>query len=279
MKTRIEIRSIGGGVMFSHEEENNSVKRTLEAAVKSGADLRFANLSGADLSDADLRCANLSGANLSDANLSDADLRFANLSGVNLSDAYLSGVNLRDANLRCANLSDADLSGADLRFADLRAANLYGANLSGADLYGANLSDADLRGANLSDADLRGANLSDADLRGATYDKTSLWYSRSRILPDDGDITGYKKCRNGVIVKLLIKDGTPRGHAFGRKCRAQGAEVLEVIGAETGLSQHDPNFKYEAGKTVSVGNFDPDFDNECAPGIHFFITKAEAENY
>lgn len=209
MKTRIEIRSIGGRALFSHEEENNSVKRTLEAAVKSGADLRGAYLSGA----------NLSGANLYGEDLSGADLRFANLSG--------------------ANLSDANLLFADLRF----------------------------------------ANLSGADLSGATYDKTSLWYSQSRILPDDGDITGYKKCRNGVIVKLLIKDGTPRGHAFGRKCRAQGAEVLEVIGAETGLSQHDPNFKYEAGKTVSVDNFDPDFDNECAPGIHFFITKAEAENY
>jgi hypothetical protein len=110
------------------------------------ADLRDANLRGANLSDADLRGADLSdanlrGANLSDANLSDADLRGADLRGADLSDA-----NLRGANLSDANLSDADLRGADLRGADLSDANLRGANLSDA-----NLSDADLRGANLPD--------------------------------------------------------------------------------------------------------------------------------
>ena len=58
----------------------------VKVAFKSGADLRDANLSGADLRDADLRDANLSGANLRDADLSGADL-----SGADLSDADLSG--------------------------------------------------------------------------------------------------------------------------------------------------------------------------------------------
>jgi len=74
-----------------------------------------------------------------DYDLSGADLRRANLSGANLS-----GADLRRANLRGANLSDANLSGADLSGADLRRANLSGANLSGADLRRANLSGADL---------------------------------------------------------------------------------------------------------------------------------------
>ena len=91
------------------------------------ADLRGADLSGANLRDANLRVADLSGANLRDANLSVADL---------------SGADLRDANLRDADLSVADLSGADLRDANLRDANLRGADLRGADLYGADLSDA-----------------------------------------------------------------------------------------------------------------------------------------
>ena len=63
----------------------------------SRANLRDANLSGADLSDANLR-----DANLSDADLSGADLSDANLSDANLSGADLSGANLRDANLRGA---------------------------------------------------------------------------------------------------------------------------------------------------------------------------------
>ena len=44
------------------------------------ANLRCADLRGADLSDANLRCADLSDANLSDANLRGADLRGADLS-------------------------------------------------------------------------------------------------------------------------------------------------------------------------------------------------------
>ena len=83
----------------------------------SRANLRDADLCGADLRDADLR-----GANLCDADLRDADLRGANLCDANLRDADLCGANLCDANLRDANLCDADLRGADLRRADLRGA-------------------------------------------------------------------------------------------------------------------------------------------------------------
>jgi hypothetical protein len=68
-----------------------------------------------------------------------ANLRWADLSWANLSEA-----NLRGADLRWADLSWANLSGANLRWADLSAANLSGANLSWANLRGANLSGADL---------------------------------------------------------------------------------------------------------------------------------------
>ena len=46
MKTKIEIKSIWGGILFEYEKENNSIKDTLIEAVKSGAYLR-----GADLDD------------------------------------------------------------------------------------------------------------------------------------------------------------------------------------------------------------------------------------
>ena len=76
----IQIKSrFSAEVLFEHDCENNSIRLTLELAIKSRA-----NLSGADLSRA-----NLSGANLSRANLSGADLSGANLSGANLSGAYL----------------------------------------------------------------------------------------------------------------------------------------------------------------------------------------------
>ena len=68
----------------------------------------------------------------------------ANLRGADLRGADLPFANLRGADLRGANLRDADLKGANLKGADLRDANLQGANLRGADLRGANLRGANL---------------------------------------------------------------------------------------------------------------------------------------
>ncbi|EDV9861280.1 pentapeptide repeat-containing protein [Salmonella enterica subsp. enterica] len=76
-----------------------------------------------------------------------ADLRDADLCGANLRDAYLCGANLRDA-----YLCDADLRGANLCGANLCGANLCDAYLCDAYLCGANLCDAYLCGANLCDA-------------------------------------------------------------------------------------------------------------------------------
>ena len=62
MKTKIEIKSIHGSVLFSYESENNTVRETVLEAIKSGANLRYANLRSADLRYANLRYADLSGA-------------------------------------------------------------------------------------------------------------------------------------------------------------------------------------------------------------------------
>ena len=99
---------------------------------------------GADLRDADLR----------GADLHDAKLQYAKLQGADLRDAKLQG-----AKLQCADLRDAKLQGAKLRDADLRGAKLRGAYLRDADLWGAKLQGAYLQGADLRDADLRGAYL------------------------------------------------------------------------------------------------------------------------
>jgi len=132
MKTKIEIKTIYGSLLFEFEKEKNTVKDTVIKAVKNKTYLTGAYLTGADLTGADL------------------------------TGAYLTGVDLRGADLR-----GADLTGAYLRGADLRGAYLRGADLTGADLRGAYLTGADLTGAYLTGADLRGAYLTGADLRGA----------------------------------------------------------------------------------------------------------------
>jgi len=92
-------------VLFSVEAE--SMRDAVMNAVKSGADLR-----GANLSEADLREAYLRGANLSEADLREAYLRGANLSEADLSEADLNEADLSEADLRGAYLREADLSGA-----------------------------------------------------------------------------------------------------------------------------------------------------------------------
>ena len=224
---------------------------------------------------------------LHDADLRYADLRGADLHGACLYDADLHGACLYDADLRDAYLSGANLHGADLGHADLRDANLRDANLSDA-----NLSYADLRGADLSGVDLRYADLSHADLSDANHVQLSI--AKTSILPDEGDIIGWKKAwtddtmpPKSVIVKLLIPSDAQRSNATGRKCRASTARVLDLQDKQgnslppdtTAHSGYDTDFTYQKGETVSVENFDTNRWDECAPGIHFFITRIEAVEY
>ena len=194
---------------------------------------------------------------------------------------------LHGADLRGANLRYADLRGAYLGGADLRDANLSDANLSCADL-----SYADLRGAYLGGVDLRYADLSHADLSDANHVQLSI--AKTSILPDEGDIIGWKKAwtddtmpPKSVIVKLLIPSDAQRSNATGRKCRASTARVLDLQDKQgnslpsdtTAYSGYDTDFTYKKGETVHVEDFDTNRWNECATGIHFFITRIEAVEY
>ena len=46
---KIQIKSIWGDILFEYEKENNTIKDTLEEAVRQGANLNGANLYGANL--------------------------------------------------------------------------------------------------------------------------------------------------------------------------------------------------------------------------------------
>ena len=235
------------------------------------ADLCGANLYGTDLRRANLRRANLQGANLHTADLQRADLCEANLYGTDLRRA-----DLRKANLYGTDLRRADLRKANLHTADLRRANLYGADLQGADLYGANLQGADLQGADLYIA-------KDIDL---------CILEELTIVPTEGSFIGWKSCRVKdskdvikAIVKLQILEDVKRSNATTRKCRAEKARVLSIqsIDKQTeykiAFSWYDPEFKYGVGEIVECSDWEDDRFVECGGGIHFFLTRGEAERY
>ena len=106
-----------------------------------------------------------------------------------------------------------------------------------------------------------------------------------------GEAGGQKANLSGAnlygAARILVPAEAKRSHAFGRKCRAECAEVLGIFTGEgverpegyIGRSDFDSEFTYQKGQTVHPDSFSEDWTTECAPGIHFFITRLEAENY
>ena len=173
MKTKIEIKSIFGKLLFEFECENNTVKKTVEKAIESSADLRYANLRSVDLS--------------------------------------------------YANLSSADQNEGTLFL--------------------------------------------------------------SIACPEEGSFIAYKKA-SGKIIKLMITEDAKRSSATTLKCRASKAKTISIENIDGTSycqnfisSDYDSSFIYKIGEVVEVTNFDEDRWNECAPGVHFFLSKELAKQY
>ena len=241
----IEIKNINGVVLFSHTAENNSIKLTVEEAVKKNVSLNGADLDGADLA----------GANLRNTSLKDADLSWADLIGADLEDA---------------DLEDADLSWADLENANLKDAKFKDANLKGAILKGAFLAGAHLNEANLNAAHLNGA-------QNIPYIPLAC--------PSEGAFVAWKKVDGKYLVKLQIPEDARRLSATTRKCRCDKAMVLDITSLDGNKHYDEVtnnNYKetvYKVGEMVYPDSFDENRWNECSHGIHFFINKEDAINY
>ena len=116
---------------------------------------------------------------LSERHLEGADFLFADLRKADLKGAQLQGASLGFTQLQGASLNGAQLQGAGLELATLQGASLYGAQLQAASLFltqlqGASLDKAQLQGASLFLAQLQGASLKYTELQGASLEKSDL---------------------------------------------------------------------------------------------------------
>ena len=248
MKTKIKIKNkLSNNVLFEFKKENNSIKDTVEEAIKRGVDLSYANLCGVDLSSSYLY-----GANLRDANLSGTKL-----CGAILCEANLCGTNLCGTNLRGADLSDANLCGADLSFANL---------------CGTKLCDANLRG-----ADLRNTNNIPYIPYSCPSDGSFIGWKKVSTYKED--------YRGNYLIKLEIPEDARRCSAISIKCRCDKAKVLSITNIESGeavdviTNLNEKACVYKVGKMVYPDYFDDNRWNECSHGIHFFVNKQSAINY
>lgn len=127
-------------------------------------------------------------------------------------------------------------------------------------------------------ASLRYANLSGANLRDAKG--SLLEFRKGKILTSD--IKGYKKCKDGTkdgtIVTLLIPRGATVFSINGKKCRTNKAKVISIDGADVAYSTYK-YMSYYIGDEFNIYNFNCTYNVECGEGIHFFMTREEAENY
>ena len=246
-----EVKTTDGKVLFYFDKSKTTLAKVIGG---------YGNLENADL-----KGANLVGADLRYSNLSDADLMGADLEGAKLYRADLKGADLRGANLKGADLSGANLSYADLFRADIRGANLQNADLFYANLFGADFSDADIEGADLR----RAKNVPDLPL----------------ACPAEGKFIAWKKVDDDFLVKLEIPVDAKRSSATTKKCRCSKALVLDIecmwSGEHTKMVVND-NYRtcvYEVGKMVYPDSFDEDRWYECSHGIHFFMNKQDAIDY
>lgn len=123
-------------------------------------------------------------------------------------------------------------------------------------------------------------------------DKINLPESTNMKCPRYDRIIGYKILRSikkdkYLLATLEIPAGVKRSSAIGNKCRCEYAKVLSIVDCDgvaydcghSAACAPDKKILYIVGEHVYADSFDENRFNECAPGIHFFMTPEEAWDY
>ena len=308
------------------------------------ADLHSANLSGLSLKGRKLSGAILHDVNLTNCDCSDAGTDPKTKQPIRTEFLEVDGepTDLTRANLSKANLTKADFTGATLTLANFYKSICSSTKFNSTDLVKANFTEASLRSANFTSANLteaiftRSDKGTSSDLKSANFNSATITdadfhtvknFSNIRNFPNipivckaEGIIErcykkAYYETEDGQkipkIVVLRIPNDAIRLSGTSRKCRANKAEVIELLNIDgsiareletdptTGIkgfkkitkvkSYHDDTFTYEIYDTTpktyqtvtlkSGETFDTNRWNDCGNGIHFFTTFDEAVAY
>jgi len=210
---------------------------------------------------------------LKEIEISDMDLSGWDLSDIDFTYSVFHRISFDGANMERSSVLNALFDECSLRKTNFRNANLQSAALRYADMEGAFIEGANLYGAILEYAKLRNI-ISD--------EKTKCFRLHC---PEKGPFLGYKKCLNNRLVQLLIPADARRTSATLPTCRCDKAKVLTIKSFDfkekydEAWSLVDENFVYRAGEWVEVKNFNENRWMDSTRGIHFWMTREEAENY
>lgn len=203
----------------------------------------------------------------------DMDLTGKDLSNLDFTLSSFQNTKLYEVDFHNSNVENALFDGCPMR----------GANFKNANLVTASFRYCDMRNCNIEGANLFGAVLEYADLEGIVSDEDTQWFRLH--CPEKGAFLGYKKCVNDRMVQLLIPADAKRTSATLPSCRCSKAKVLTIKSFdfkknyEEAWSLVDENFVYRKGQWVEVKNFNEDRWQDSTTGIHFWMTREEAEAY
>lgn len=200
----------------------------------------------------------LSGEDLSNMDFTLSSFQNTVLDGVDFEGSTVENALFDGCSMRKANFRNAKMVTASFRYCDMRECNIEGANLYG-------------------------AVLEFAKLDGIVSDEGTQWFRLH--CPETGAFLAYKKCVNDRMVQLLVPADAKRTSATLPSCRCNKAKVLTIKSFDfkenfdEAWSLVDENFVYRRGEWVEVKNFNEDRWQDSTTGIHFWLTRAEAEAY
>lgn len=196
----------------------------------------------------------------------------------------LSGIKLAGCRFKNMLLKNISFCGADLSNVTFLCCDLEDVDFSNAKMAGTVFNRCNFNKVNFTDAD-------PMDLIALCDENIIKNVQCPMICPETGSFIAYKKAFSNrdyeypVIVKLEVPEDALRSSGFSRKCRCSKAKVLSITNKDgsihyaSSISIHDWNFQYHVGEIVEADGFDIDRWQECASGIHFFMTREEAVAY
>lgn len=273
---------------ITKKEFNKVVKLHQEWLISDGKKGKRADLSGVDFSGWEINNVNLNRAVMTDTNFSGCIIEHCSFVY-----ALLKNADFENARIGSLMFNGAVMNGASFKHAHISDSTFTSARLIGSVFYHSNIMLCNMAGANLHNSSFIHTHLNAVNLTYVNLDYSHLICVTGLpelVCPEKGSFIGFKQAHYNpnkytCIVELEILEDAMRSSATSRKCRCSKAKVLSISTLDgelldcTAYSDHDSDFEYKVGEIVEVDNFDTNRWNECAPGIHFFITRQEAVDY
>jgi uncharacterized protein YjbI with pentapeptide repeats len=169
--------------------QSNNMSRKIKLVLRD-MDLKYADLTGSDLSGADMRYIKLNGAMLFFTKFNNVDARFGSFNGAFCRNAEFSNSKLKGSNFEGAalnnvtfensNLEKAYLKGAKLKNSNFKNSRARKINLDRSNLINADFSNSFLRKSKIRRAVLDNANLDNADLEDADLEQSKLNFTTAQ---------------------------------------------------------------------------------------------------